>query len=634
MLETLHSLISFAAVVATVWGLGRPLVRWQKAGNPWSLEGHVWSFALGLVIAGCLLTALGLFGLLNSQFLRILTIVGCGWALGQLLVDQRRRVASDVIDAGADDSLPRETVAPPTWWQGGLLIAGVVAMSGALLSALAPPTAGDALCYHLELPKQFLQAESICFVPWHDNATFPLLTEMWFAWGMALEGAVTAQLIHWGLGVLFAAATACLARGLVGREWAWTAGAIALLIPGVTNQMTAPLNDIALAAFTTLALVAWRNCLPASGNTEPACRRAWILRAGLMGGAILSIKYVGLIFNAALAFATFCIWVRNRFAIRQTIIASVGVLAIAMIICGTWYVRAAWHHGNPVYPFFGSLAGAADAPETLRESKLPLTWSASDVASAPWRITMDPEEFGGRGHQIGCLILALVPGLVLARRLRGLGYLLMFALGYFFIWYALRQNLRFLLPAIPPLVVGATWVIAELGRCQTSPKWIARAAVVAALGLMAIWPAYRARRQVAVALGVESREEYLHREEPTYLAARFADNALDGEAKILSQDYRLYYFTQSVTRENIYRRETGYDRDLAPVDVSAELRAAGYTHVLLAQSSGGEIHYNATLSRLVTAAERLAPETIAPIFEYDASGHSGERRSYRLIELR
>ena len=41
----------------------------------------------------------------------------------------------------------------------------------------APPTAGDALYYHLALPKQWLAAHELTFVPDHEKSTFPLLVE-------------------------------------------------------------------------------------------------------------------------------------------------------------------------------------------------------------------------------------------------------------------------------------------------------------------------------------------------------------------------------------------------------------------------------------------------------------------------
>ena len=62
------------------------------------------------------------------------------------------------------------------------------------------------------------------------------------------------RLIHWELGVLLGLATVVLAAPVVSRPWAWLAGAVVVLVPGVSNQMTAPMNDLALALMTTLAL--------------------------------------------------------------------------------------------------------------------------------------------------------------------------------------------------------------------------------------------------------------------------------------------------------------------------------------------------------------------------------------------
>src|SRR5207249_4093046 len=106
-----------------------------------------------------------------------------------------------------------------------------------------------------------------------------------------LDSAVAAQLIHWALGLLLAAASVLLARPLVGRRAAWLASAIVLTVPGITNQMAAPLNDVALAVFTTLALVAWQQALASARHGtddqvgEPRLPWRWFILAGLMAGA-------------------------------------------------------------------------------------------------------------------------------------------------------------------------------------------------------------------------------------------------------------------------------------------------------------------------------------------------------------
>src|SRR5690606_18127398 len=87
-----------------------------------------------------------------------------------------------------------------------VVVMALVAAIASLVSALAPPTAGDAMCYHLQLPKEFLRTGAIVYSPYDENGTFPLLTEMWFLWALAIDGDIAAQLMAWVVGVLFALA--------------------------------------------------------------------------------------------------------------------------------------------------------------------------------------------------------------------------------------------------------------------------------------------------------------------------------------------------------------------------------------------------------------------------------------------
>ncbi len=296
MIDTAHSLLAFGLLTAAAYGLGRSLLRGLAVGDEDSLSAAIWSLALGLLAAGLVLMSLGLVGWLSKPLIRVLTLLAGVSGIGEMLrrrwrlLNQRTDPPRTLRPSGAPTDEARTA---PGWLTRGAVAVISVAALASLTSALAPPTAGDALCYHLELPKVFLGRGGFVNLPYHDNATFPLLAEMWYLWALALEGPVTAQLVHWGLGLLFAGATLLLARPILGPHWAPAAAALALLTPGVTNQMTAPLNDIALAAFTTLALVAWRQAQADDKNGR------WLLLAGLAAGGALGVKYVALLFAAA-----------------------------------------------------------------------------------------------------------------------------------------------------------------------------------------------------------------------------------------------------------------------------------------------------------------------------------------------
>ena len=652
------SLFAFVSMIAAALGVGRPIYCGLSLGEDDRLSRTVWSIALGLVAIGMVLTALGLLGLLYVPLIGVLTLITATRAMVELLSISRSswtRFAPPAIDEGQwsnDDDSPWPP--PARWLSRAMLAAAGVACIASLIAALAPPIAGDALCYHLELPKTFLADHRLEYLPFHENSTFPLLTEMWYLWALALDGGTCAQLVHWGLGVLLALATVVLATPILGRPWAWAAGAMVVLTPGVNNQMTAPLNDVALAATATLALAAWWRAVV---NDEGP---RWFLVAGLMAGAALGTKYLALVLAAALA--AVWTWILVRQPARRTYLlqGAAVMLVLAVSVGGLWYVRAAWHRGNPVYPFFSEIlprsavesrgdrvltddAATAtetetpDRPATLRANKTPLGRSLRGLVFAPWELTMHPDRLGGRAHQLGLLLPIVLPGLLLSRRLRGLGVLLGVASGYFVLWYLLRQNVRFLFPVVPPLAVAAAWVWIELRRMPDRPRRVAVGVFAAVIAAMAVLPCHRARDAMAVASGLESREDYLIRHEPTYPAAAVVSQLLPPESHLLSQDSHAFYFNCRVTRENTYRRATHYDCAVTdPALLSDQLRSGGFTHLLLVNAIAGQgIDYDPTLERLVDAqlAGRNA-EGLCTLTEYRFQDGEGAVRHYRLIALR
>ncbi|HEX2518673.1 MAG TPA: phospholipid carrier-dependent glycosyltransferase [Castellaniella sp.] len=503
-----------------------------------------------------------------------------------------------------------------------------MAALGALVAALAPPTDGDALCYHLELPKQFLAQHALFCPDYNDHATFPLLVEMWYVWAMALDGPAAAQLVHWLLGILLSLAAVLLCETVVRRSWAWLAGALMLLLPGITNQMTAALNDVGLAAFTTLTLAAW---LRGIADEES---RHWLLAAGVFLGAALAIKYTALVLAAAVAVVWLGIMVQQAGRRWFHLQSAATLLVIALAIAGPWYVRAAWHRGNPIYPFLSQHFGE-NGPNALPERKTPLGWNVAALASLPWQVTMHPERFGGRGHQLGPVFLLALPGLLLARRLRGLGLLLTIAALYTLLWYGLRQNIRFLYPVAPLLAAGVIWFWMELRAIQPLPRF-ATACVFAGVALLGcVVSLARSWDRVEVVAGWQSRSQFLHDREPTYAAAEAANRLLRPGDHILSQDYRALYFEHRLTRENVFRRATQYDQRIdQPAKLRGVLRAAGFSHVLLAEATGPGIRYNSRLSKLVAAAREQQSDAYVDLADYEFRDSDGSLRRYRLIALK
>ena len=453
---------------------------------------------------------------------------------------------------------------------------------------------------------------------------------MWYLWAISLNGPVAAGMVHWGVGVLFAASAVLLARPVLGRSWAWLVGAVVLLTPGVTNQMTAPLNDLALALLTTLAAIAWWRAVV---NHQGRC---WMIVAALSIGGALAVKQIAVLFVVALAGVS--VWAMVKCPRRRRVVLQTGawMLLLGACVCGMWYARAGWYRGNPVYPFASEVFSASDlaAKETLPSEKSAAPKTLLGFAASPWSLTMHPNRFGGRGHQLGVLWILFLPGLCFARRLRGLGVLLGLGACYYVVWFLLRQNERFLYPAIPFAAVGVVWVYMETARLPAIPRFVGKAAFWGFLTLFAFVAAERTTDRLAVVTGWESRDDYLFREEPSYAAADVANVIFGTDAHILSQDSRAYYFDCRITQESVYRRLTRYDKEVrSGLELRRQLLDAGFTHVLLAENKTNRgIRFDPTLASILEKETNLRHDTL---IDYSLPPDpDGAVRRYRLVALK
>lgn len=629
----IRTLLALVAMVTAAVAAGGPMARRLRFGDGDRTVLLVWSAAIGLVAWGLLLACLGAAGLLYEPLIIAITAM-CAAAEGMRLLHRRSSVSIDTVDGTKGIAEFGRT----STWQLALTIVATAAAAASLASAMAPPIAGDALCYHLELPKRYLQFHGLVHLQYSDNSTYPLLAEMWFLWGLALDGPIAAQLMHWFCGVLLAGAAYVAALPLVGRGTAMSAACLVIITPGVNNQMTAPLNDVALAVFTTLAVAAADR-----GLARDDVRT--FLAAGIMLGGALGVKFTALVFLAAAGIPLLLRALRSSdlrpLLIRRALLMS----AVAALLAGPWYVRAYVHRGDPLYPFLSKThanlpeqgRGAA-GPSTFPHSKTPLGRTPSAWLEAPWHMTMRPERFGGRGHQLGPLWLMLLPLVVFLPNTTRTRLLPLAVVGvpYFAACVLLRQNVRFLLPLVPLGAIAAAAVIQAILTWPRLPRLAALAAPAVVILLLAAIPPARARHHFAVAVGLESRESYLSRHEPTFAVAAWANSHLPSGARMLSQEQRAFWFDVPLVRENIYRRSHSYvsSAERPAERLASVLRADGFTHLLLAEGDPLRTpSYDATLTDAYDAEVSRSGSSIV-VAEFETAAVDFGPRRYRIVELR
>ena len=641
-------------------GLGFRLLGWLRATPEHPLD--VWALAVPLGLGALALAVLGLaeVGVLTPGAIAGLLAVG-------VLVGGRGGVVGTVA------AWPRSFGRDLPSLAFDLLLA--ITLLGTLLTSLAPVTDGDALCYHLQVPKVFLAHGSAVFEPDLHETIYPLVTEALYAVGLGLRGPVSCRLIQWLLGLAFAANVAAIARPVLGPRARW-AGTIALLVPAVSNGMGAPLNDVALAAFGNAAIHSWIRW-----RDRPSWRAAVL--AGMLLGLAIGVKYPALVLGGllGLGFLAGRWWAprpplpnpppRGGRGSVQTPGAAdspvqpdpapsplvgegwgEGALSrsaggtvtfptslahallfglVALLVGGGWYLRAYIHTGNPVYPFFRQIFGGAGIDEVLDPIKRPMAVTAWNLLTALAPLTLRPDRFDSFSHQFGPMFLLFLPALLWMRPPRRV--LGIVAVGYAFLALCLtqRQSMRFVLIAVGPMSVGVAWLASAWWDRRSVPGRLLIGLLLAAMAFEASLAVVRVRHGLGVVAGRESAESFLARREPTFVVGRWMAGNLPVDARVVGQDHRGFYLPRAYSMELAHRRRTGLGkRGESPREVVDGLRRAGFTHVLLCPPAlEGAVEFDPTLGQL------LAPwlANARPLYREDLGDADGIVRRYAIYAL-
>ncbi len=613
--------LSFAVLLALIAaGVGRRILAMLDPDRPSArgptdvLERVAIAVPLGLGTMAMAMLVLGELGCLNrlgvAVMLAVMLEIGLVGLIGRI---RSLRLIGPVIE-------------PPRWSRPDLAMAGLLAvvLVSTAVSTIKPVTDGDALCYHLQVPKWFLMHGQVGFAPDLHETIYPLVTEMLYAAALECRGPVACRGLEWVLGLAFALGVTALARESLGRR-AWWAGAIALLVPAISNGMTAPLNDVALAAFGTAAILAWSRL-----NERPSLRGA--ILTGVLSGFAVGVKYPALVL-AGLLFLSICsrafvvpggdrrVWPR---------LALVYAGAVVMV-GGWWYLRAYVHTGNPVYPFFKQVFGGQGLDEVLDPIKRPLTVSVWSLLGALGPLTLEPDRFDSFSHQFGPVFLLFLPALILERAPRRPMVLL--GLGYLFLMICMteRQSMRFLLIAIGPMAIGAAYLADVWSRRATWPARLCLGLLFVVLGAESALSMVRARSAAGYLLGRESATGYLTRVEPSFRVGRWAADHLPPSARLIGQDHRGFYIPRDYTMELAHRRRTGMAHPGESArEVVGRLREEGFTHLLLCPPEDqSDVEFDPTLSRLLEP--WLARR--APLYRERLVDGDGVARRYEIYDL-
>ncbi len=171
----------FLALVAA--GIGKRLLNWigELPDHPLDALALATPLGLGLLALACL--CLGQAGWLNLVGMAVL--LGVATELGLL-------AGCRLVRALATHAVQRHEKGSTTVVDRLMFGFLVLTLAATALAALAPVTDGDALCYHLQVPKVFLVRQAVFFDPDLHETVYPLVTELLYAIGLEFRGPVDA----------------------------------------------------------------------------------------------------------------------------------------------------------------------------------------------------------------------------------------------------------------------------------------------------------------------------------------------------------------------------------------------------------------------------------------------------------
>jgi len=537
------------------------------------------------------------------------------------------------------DSISTAASAARIWDRWTRLLIGFVALSMlvALFSALAPPTAWDALVYHLFQAKIYVNAHRIA--PGLDitHIYFPPLTEMLFTGAMLLGSEIAPALFSFIFYCLMLLALYRYSSTVFSGNYRWLPICLIVSSPSLVYLAGKPYVEWGLLLYIFLAF--WQ-----MERWSDSHNRGHLALSGVYAGLAMGVKYTAS--PMVLALGIILLWRlphpfdqlrtapnllpaergnlgqlslgegggegdrqpawTTSYNNRQILTSAVLWALVALAVASPWYIKNLLFTGNPVYPFvFDGWNWDGWRAEWFSRPGTGLLGEPARLLTLPWEMTVLGQE-GSVYYDatIGLLYLALLPLVFLVGwDSRVKAWVFIAAMGYA-VWAvgvaqsSLLLQTRLMYPVFPFLALIVTHSLAGLRSWGHGPfdlGWVVRCLVGLALALTALGYMVRlvSHTSVPYLVGAQSKEEYLKANlGGYYLAMEEAKNRLSKEDKLLLLwEPRGYLCPVECQPDSLlYNWRYALHKHGSNEAVLKRWQEEGYTHLLL--NNNGVVHFS------------------------------------------
>ncbi len=606
ILSSLVDMLVVLILVSLAAGMGRSISGALLDLN--RLERASVQFALGLGCLSLWVLAAGLLGLFQ-------TVIAWGAALVGLLIF-RKAIWSWWKDlyCGFRQAAPSILVERVS-----LLFVGFLLLLNLTL-ALAPPTRWDSLVYHLEVPRRYVAAGRVSFLPDNLYAGFPGISTMWSSWAILMHAPTSAAVFGWAVGVIALLGLAGFSTRILGGQWNWLPAAILLSGSSISQALHWAYVDwwIILSGVTL-----WILLLSYLESHSPLC----LALSGVLMGFAIGVKYTAgtllILFTAALLFSgrqpsfeNSLPDTENNFRKRlaalfsgkswRSLLNEGVILAVVVFACvSPWLLKNFLYTGQPLYPMAMGQLTPDPWQQTFGKDPLPQRTWLEDLL-----LPVDATLFGIEGAQvlgkpeysanISPLFLAFIPALWLGWKKRTtrqkgmLKVLLLLAMVNWLVWTVLSHIANELLwprhyfgvfPVYAVLAAAGLQGVAGLrfGQVRLQRVLLALLLLVFLFSGLSEWQSWIKRNPLAVLNGVENQDAFLTRELGAYYPAMQVIQTLPENARLLFLwEPRVFYCQREcltdATLDNWWYLRQAYSD---PPNIKNQLCLQEVTHVLI-----------------------------------------------------
>jgi hypothetical protein len=462
----------------------------------------------------------------------------------------------------------------------------LLALAMLAVVSLVPDFGWDALLYHLAVGKIYLREHAIVALPWLFQANFPANGDLVYLHGLMAGGGRTAMALDFLFALLAVLATYRLARCFLPRP----SSALAALALVVSTDFLAVFGtsgvELCWTAFGVLALtcaLVWRE--------GPRALDGRLHLSAVLAGFVAGTKVTGVGTAAAIALVPLLsapLGARLRTAFR---FAWVSVLAASPCYLKTWI-----HTGTPVWPLsFGVFHPHPWDPTAQHVLETTVREQWAPFSGLSWRtIPAAVVDFASRrdGFVLGLLLLFLAGSLIQRKKLAATWPLAVFAAVHLLMWCFVTQQPRFLLPAMPAVLVGLFAMTRPVESESERPlaRVLSGSAFAALwLAIFAAWAPYWPSKVrlglqpgIPILLGQLSHEQALDRV-PFRAESRRANELTPRDARILLYGESRGYFLDREYGIGDPATQAWLDYRALPdaKALAARLSELGVTHVLV-----------------------------------------------------